>query len=154
MIDGFLDAVVAGTELPALLVIFLYPIFVHIMYALIWNYPGIWFPGFAPEKRVRLFALQAYCKQVVFFSMFPWYMAKKDVSPFGGADIELNYFWRVFALALAQPPMLAVAGVVMGGFGLFLEGAAFKAIGETAIMYGCKLGPCQSLHMLAELHLI
>ena len=72
MIDEVLDGMFDGLGLPPLVVIFMYPTFVHFMYALIWNFPGVWFPSLAPDTRVRLFALQAYAKQVAFFGLLPW----------------------------------------------------------------------------------
>jgi hypothetical protein len=59
---------------------------------------------------------------------------------------DVSYLWRLVAIVLAQQPPVVLAGLVALGSGLFLEGMAFKAIGETAIMSAHPPPPAHPTH--------
>lgn len=134
-IDTVLDSLVSISSLPPVVILMAYPTAVHLAYATIWVSPGVWFPSSAPQRRVRYFGNMAYSKTTLFYCMLPWYLGLLD----SGLRAQ-PYWWRLFAKALSQPLPVLLLGVVMISVGVMLEITSFNAIGESAILYGCKFG--------------
>lgn len=116
-------------------VLMAWPCAVHLAYAIIWVRPGVFFPNSKPMDRVWHFRNMAYSKQVWFYSLLPWYLGTVDA-----ARLAEPYAYRIIGQVLAQPPALALGGAAMLAAGIFMEVASFNAIGEAAILYGCKFG--------------
>jgi len=134
-IDAALDGFCASTGVPPVLLLMIWPCVVHFMYALVWVHPGVFFSSSRPMDRVWHFRNMAYSKQVWFYGLLPWYLGKVDM-----ARLAEPYYWRIFGQMLAQPQPVLATGLAMLALGVFLEVASFNAIGEAAILYGCKFG--------------
>lgn len=135
LVDDSLNALCAAAGVPPLVLLMAWPCVVHFMYALVWVRPGVFFPSSKPMARVWHFRNMAYSKQLWFYGLLPWYLGLVD-----GARLAEPYHWRIFGQMLAQSPPVLGAGLVMLALGVFLEVASFNAIGEAAILYGCKFG--------------
>jgi hypothetical protein len=135
MIDAALNSFCETAGVPPLLLLMCWPCVVHFMYALVWVRPGVFFPGSKPMARVWHFRNMAYSKQVWFYGLLPWYLGRLDA-----ARLAEPYYWRIFGQMLAQPTPYLTTGLAMLAVGVFLEVASFNAIGEAAILYGCKFG--------------
>jgi len=133
--DIMFDDLQAMTSLPPLILLMLVPSIVHVLYAIIWVFPEFWFPGFQPLSRVRLFGYLAYGKQIFFYCMLPWFLTLLN-----GEYRDINYAVRLFYVILEQETFEIVCGSILFFSGILLEIACFNAIGETAILYGCKFG--------------
>lgn len=134
-IDQALDGLCVATGVPRLALLMVWPCVVHFMYALVWVQPSVFFPRSAPMARVWHFRNMAYSKQVWFYGLLPWYLGTID-----SARLSEPYYWRIFGQILAQPTPIVALGTAMLAVGVFLEIASFNAIGEAAILYGCKFG--------------
>eukprot|EP00053_Salpingoeca_punica_P004988 m.52089 g.52089 ORF g.52089 m.52089 type:complete len:184 (-) comp13038_c0_seq1:387-938(-) len=95
----------------------------HILYAFIWFFPHAW-AGIFGKRAVRAFSLIASVLKVVQFStVVLWFLDhNKDV------DLFNISFWQVLVF------------LVLAGAGQALNGGIYKAIGETGVYYGFKLG--------------
>ncbi|KAJ1622098.1 hypothetical protein T492DRAFT_1064943 [Pavlovales sp. CCMP2436] len=134
-IDDRLNAFCVSSGVPPILLLMVWPCVVHFMYALVWVSPGVFFPWSKPMARVWHFRNMAYSKQLWFYGLLPWYLGLLDT-----ARLAEPYYWRIFGQVLAQPQLVLVTGLAMLAVGCFLEVASFNAIGEAAILYGCKFG--------------
>ena len=123
------------SSVPPLLGLMIYPTLVHFIYAIIWVVPSLWFPRHPPLSRVKFFGRLAYSKTCVFYLLLPWYLGTLSPTLF-----QEPYWWRICALIGQQRPLLQLLGIASIVSGVLLEVASFAAIGQVAILYGCKFG--------------